>query len=92
MSRGGNTDRIWILSNGEIGGGKHLVTGVPVSRIRHAVETSDCPSLPNMQRASLDVRIWPGSADAAVDKALGPPSHKDGICSVRMVTTCLIDC
>ena len=71
--------RIWILSDPEMGGETHLVTGITVAHVAKGSAPSDCPSLPStMQPASFDIPVWVGSSDAAVTAALGPSSHRHG--------------
>lgn len=72
--------RLWIVSDGEMGGKKHAVTMVTAQRITDAEPTRDCPALPaNLQPVSLDVPIWIGTTDREVDRVLGPPSHRQGM-------------
>jgi hypothetical protein len=75
----GAIDRIWILSDPEMGGDTHLVTGVTVARVAEGSTPSDCPSLPRtMQPVSLDIPVWVGSTDSVVTAALGSSSHRHG--------------
>jgi hypothetical protein len=79
ISKPGVTDRLWILSDPEMGGETHLVTQITVARIAASDVHSGCPSLPaTMQPVSFDVPIWVGSSDAEVTVALGSPSHRHG--------------
>jgi hypothetical protein len=81
--RNGIADRIWILSNAEMGGEAHLVTQVIAARAANDAVPTDCPSLPNkMQPVSLDIPVWIGSSDAEAKAALGAPSHRRGGWSV----------
>ena len=69
--------RMWIVSDGEMGGGKHAVTMIAARRIADAKATEDCPLLPaKLQPVSLDVPIWIGTTDRDAERALGPPSHR----------------
>jgi len=72
--------RLWIVSDGEMGGNKHAVTMVTAQRITDAEPTKDCPALPaSLQPVSLDVPIWIGTTDREVERVLGPPSHRQGM-------------
>jgi hypothetical protein len=69
-------ERIWLISNGEMGGRGHAVTSVIVSRVKLAAPTTDCPALPaTMRPASFDSNAWLGSSDRALENAFGSPSH-----------------
>lgn len=71
--------RIWIISDGEMGGDTHVVTGITVTRTKNAHPTPHCPALPRkMQRTRFDVPIWLGSSDSDLTNTLGPPSHRAG--------------
>jgi hypothetical protein len=71
--------RIWIASNGEMGGAEHFVTLIAAQRVSDAKPTKDCPSLPTkLQPISLDAPIWIGTTDRDVERALGTPSHRQG--------------
>jgi hypothetical protein len=48
--------RIWVISDGEMGGSEHAVTGIVASRLKDKRPQADCPALPDHLRAvSLDV-------------------------------------
>jgi len=71
--------RIWIASNGEMGGADRAVTLIAVERMTNAKPTEDCPSLPaKLQPISLNAPIWIGTTDRDVERALGAPSHRQG--------------
>ncbi len=71
--------RIWIISDGEMGGDTHVITGVTVARSVRDGPGPDCPALPaTMQPIHFDAPIWLNSADAQVETALGRPSHVQG--------------
>jgi hypothetical protein len=75
-------ERIWIISDGEMGGrdgGEHAVTGIAVVRSKDKQPRADCPLLPrNLQPVALDARIWLGSSSEEVKSVLGAPSHVAG--------------
>lgn len=72
-------ERIWIISNGEMGGDTHVVTGVTAVRTPNSAPTRDCPELPSAMRSvHFDTAVWLDSTTAQVDKALGTPSHIAG--------------
>src|SRR5713101_8114561 len=68
--------RVWIISNGEMGGSDHAVTEV----VAHSVDADDtasdrCPSLPpRVQPMTLDRSIWLGTTSDELRQKLGPPS------------------
>jgi hypothetical protein len=73
------SERIWIISSGEMGGREHAITEVAARRRNSENATSDCPSLPRgMRPASMDKRIWLGSTEAELDRTFGPPSQSRG--------------
>jgi hypothetical protein len=70
--------RIWLMSS-EMGGEDHAVTNATVTRLRSATPTVDCPTLSEkLVPVSLDLPIWVGSREAAVQRALGKPSYRQG--------------
>ena len=70
----GSADRIWITSS-EMGGERHLVTGMVAKRLASARPTVDCPALPAaMAGLSLDKGIWLDTSRRALRLALGAPS------------------
>ncbi|MHC8345001.1 hypothetical protein [Pseudomonas sp. RT6P73] len=71
--------RIWIISNGEMGGDSHAVTGVIAEQFKSARASIDCPALPvKLQPLSLANHLWLGSTDVAIQNMLGMPSHQAG--------------
>jgi hypothetical protein len=71
--------KIWIISDGEMGGATHVVTGITVARSVNATPSADCPALPPaMQPVHFDAPIWLNSTDAQIEAALGRPSHVQG--------------
>jgi hypothetical protein len=73
------SQRIWMMSHGEIGGPEHAVTSVTDQQIKGVKANKDCPSLPaKMQPVSLDTGFWLGTKDIEALKALGPASHAEG--------------
>lgn len=72
-------DRLWIISDGEMGGSEHAITGFTAQRLRGVELSSDCPVLPaNFLHISLDADIWLGSSNRDLFRAFGPPSLTDG--------------
>ncbi|WP_219097693.1 hypothetical protein [Pseudomonas sp. UMAB-40] len=70
---------IWIISNGEMGGDNHAVTGVIAEQFKSARASIDCPALPvKLQPLSLAHDVWLGSTDVAIQQMLGMPSHQAG--------------
>jgi hypothetical protein len=75
----GMPGRIWLISDGEMGGDAHVITGITVTRTADERPSPDCPALPSiMHQIHFDVPIWLGSEDAQIDAALGKPSHVQG--------------
>jgi len=71
--------RIWIISNGEMGGDRHSVTGVAAEQFKTAQPSTDCPALPvQLRPVSLANRLWLGSTDVEIQRVLGTPSHQAG--------------
>jgi hypothetical protein len=71
-------ERLWIISDGEMGGDTHAVTAIAARRLSRAAPTQGCPELPTaMQPVSLDANVWLGISDAQLEKELGP-SHSVG--------------
>jgi hypothetical protein len=71
--------RIWIISNGEMGGASHAVTGVIAEQFESVQPSVDCPALPvQLHPPSLANHLWLGSTDAAFQNVLGMPSHQAG--------------
>ena len=71
--------RVWILSNGEMGGPEHAVTEIDAEKINASASTKDCPDLPqSLEPISFHGGIWLGSDLTRVSRALGPPSYTKG--------------
>ncbi len=70
--------RIWFISNGEMGGPEHVLTQVHAISGTGLQASSPCPSLPQeFQRVSFDFG-WIGTAENYLLKTLGKPSGKRG--------------
>jgi hypothetical protein len=75
---GNPNGRIWITSDGEMGGREHAVTGISAEVIGTTSATPDCPALPrNLKPVSVGPLSWFGSA-ADANAALGVPSFQKG--------------
>jgi hypothetical protein len=73
------TERIWVISHGEMGGPEHYVTNISAELMPSGSATADCPSLPNfMQSVSLDNHLWLGASEGAAPAKLGAPSYQKG--------------
>lgn len=75
----GNSDaeRIWLISDGEMGGSRHNVTGVSATRLPGGVATVDCPALPdNLKPFSLDSDLWLGASKEIATSKLGRSSFQ----------------
>jgi hypothetical protein len=72
-----HAERIWVLSDGEMGGRRHQVTGISAQRIPSGTPTAACPALPNkLTPLSLDHNLWLGASKAAVASTLGAFSYQ----------------
>jgi hypothetical protein len=73
IQRVGTSQRIWIISDGEMGGAEHSITGIHASNNRAgAAPTTDCPALPiKFLPVTLDNHLWLGSSLTDIRKALG---------------------
>jgi hypothetical protein len=72
-------ERIWILSDGEMGGPRHQVTGIIAKRIPNGTPTAACPALPNkLKPLSLDQDLWLGASQETVASKLGMFSFQQG--------------
>jgi hypothetical protein len=72
-------ERIWVLSDGEMGGPRHQVTGISAQRIPNGTPTAACPALPNkLTPLSLDHDLWLGATKEAVASKLGTFSYQQG--------------
>lgn len=71
--------RIWIISNSEMGGNEHAVTGVVAEQLKTVRSSKDCPALPvQLQPPSLANQLWLGTMDLEIQSVLGMPSHQAG--------------
>jgi hypothetical protein len=69
-------EQIWLLSNGEMGGDQHVITGVAAKQ-RPSKPSTACKQLPEaLQSVRLNDGIWLGTSAKAVVKKLGKPSLK----------------
>jgi hypothetical protein len=72
-------ERIWVLSDGEMGGPRHQVTGISAQRIPNGTPTGACPALPNkLTPLSLEHGLWLGATKQAVASTLGRFSFQHG--------------
>jgi len=72
------SERVWIISDGEMGGSEQSITSVAAQRQKNYEPTPDCPALPKtLQPVSLDSKIWLGVTGSHLKK-LGSPSHRVG--------------
>lgn len=71
------TERVWIISHGEMGGSEHHITNISAELMPNGIATADCPALPNrLQPLSLDNRLWLGASEGAALAKLGAASYK----------------
>lgn len=71
--------RIWITSDGEMGGPGRVVTGITITRLRSGRPLAACPALPtDLQPASLQGNIRLGMRETSLTEMLGAPSHRSG--------------
>jgi hypothetical protein len=71
--------RIWIMSDGEMGGAGHYVTGVSAEAVPDARATAACPALPrHLQPLSLANHIWLGASEEDAAMHIGAPSFQSG--------------
>lgn len=72
-------ERIWLLSDGEMGGDVHRITGVSAQRLPGAQATADCPALPvKFTPLKLESRIWLDMPPQVARIKLGMFSFKSG--------------
>ena len=77
--RRGLTERIWIISDAEMGTDRQLVTGVTAQIQSDSRVSGDCPALPAaLQPLTLDRGVRLGISDRDLQGKLGAPSHLDG--------------
>jgi hypothetical protein len=71
-------ERIWIISNWEMGGPEQAITSVTVQLVQGVKPTEDCPELPSpLQPVSLDRKVALGISDTDLEKIIGAPSHRE---------------
>ena len=71
--------RLWIMSNAEMGGSERLVDGVTARFEDRAAATPECPSLPKrFQPVSFDHGVWLGETQSSIRLAFGSPSKVVG--------------
>lgn len=65
-------ERVWILSDGEMGGPEHRVTGIIAKRLTAARSVPGCPALPPaLLPIALDNGVWLGSTLEEAAAAVG---------------------
>ena len=68
--------RIWLISDGEMGGTEHRVTAIAAQFTDANSGGTDCPELPEpLTPLSIAQTLWLGIPEADVSKILGVPSH-----------------
>jgi len=73
------SERIWIVSDGEMGGNKHSVTDVIAQRLPGLHASEDCPSMPaSLAPLKLDNGVWLDTPPATARKVLGAASSRAG--------------
>jgi hypothetical protein len=77
--RKGYSDNIWLISDSEMGGTGHAVTGITAKRTTNSEASADCPELPMVfSDVSFDFRIDLGAREKSLESILGAPSHREG--------------
>lgn len=72
-------ERIWIVSDAEMGGEGRLVTGVSAQRLNGGEASADCPALPAALRpVALEHGVWLDTPPPAVRQKLGNASFRSG--------------
>ena len=68
--------RVWVISNGEMGGPAHSVTEIVAHRVEAATAANEeCPPLPrHLQPVALDRGIWIGTTRDQLRRKFGPES------------------
>jgi len=67
--------RLWIMSNAEMGGRESLVDGISAQIVDGTSATPDCPSLPRQfQPVSFDHEIWLHKSSESARSLFGSPS------------------
>ena len=71
------TERIWIVAHGEMGGSEHAVTRISSETVETNENEEDCPALPKtLSPVSFDNGLWLGAQKDRALKILGRPSHQ----------------
>jgi hypothetical protein len=71
------SERIWVVSHGEMGGPEHYVTDVSAEVLTNGSATADCPALPGrLEPLSLDNHVWLGASERAATRTLGASSFR----------------
>lgn len=69
------SERLWLLSSGEMGGEEHVIYGIAARASSVRVSTANCPELPRALRPlKLDSAIWLGAPVSDIRKRFGKPS------------------
>ncbi|MCX7173667.1 MAG: hypothetical protein NT159_07055 [Proteobacteria bacterium] len=72
-------ERIWIISDGEMGGPERRVTGISAEILPNGIATTDCPALhAGMKPLVLDSGLWIGASGSFIDTRFGAPSYHQG--------------
>jgi hypothetical protein len=79
LAQADRRERIWMVSDGEMGGSGQAVTAIIATRLAQHGGTAHCPRLPqNLTPASFDARIWLGMPEQSLESQLGAPSSRQG--------------
>jgi hypothetical protein len=71
--------RIWIVSDGEMGGSAHYVTEISAETTSNEHATTDCPALPKrLSAVSLANDLWLGASEWQATMRLEAPSYQNG--------------
>ncbi|MRX10615.1 hypothetical protein GJ697_22540 [Pseudoduganella sp. FT25W] len=72
-------ERIWLVSDGEMGGREHSVTSVIAQRSAGAHASADCPAMPaTLAPMKLESGIWLDTPPETARKILGAASFHSG--------------
>ncbi len=78
--RAPNSERMWIISDSEMGGPEQAVTRISAQTVRLSKAAEDCPPLPSqLQQIFLDGGIWLGTSSKSLHAFLGGDSLTDGV-------------
>lgn len=73
-----HSERLWIISHGEMGGEEHAVTEIKAVQLQRAQATSECPNIPAAyQQLSFNNGLWLGISEHDAMKFLGPSSYEN---------------